>query len=130
MGWKLTFIMLKYKQGCVIMIYITLGNNIRMLRVKKHLTQEKLAELSNITQKYLSLIELGNAKARLEVYINIAKALGVTLDFLLSDSQHNEVSLYINSLTTKINALSIAKQKILLNILECFDDYSLEEIKK
>jgi len=61
-----------------------LAENIRVERARKHISQEALAEQTNITPQHLYRIE--NAKTCPTIYVvaNIAKALNITLDTLFS----------------------------------------------
>ncbi len=61
----------------------TVGKRIKECRKGARLTQEKLAEMVNISPTYLSEIETGHKKAGREVMCNIAKALEVSLDYLM-----------------------------------------------
>ena len=67
-----------------------LGANIRKLRRRNHLTQEKLSEIVFSTQKYISRIETGYAHPSLELCLRIARALHVSLDELLRDGEEAE----------------------------------------
>lgn len=62
-----------------------LGANIATLRHQQHLTQEQLAELSDITVNYLSKVERGFATQISALTLNqIAIALHVPLDTLVN----------------------------------------------
>ena len=58
------------------------GKRIRMERRKLNLTQEQAAERTDITGQYWSLIERGRYSGSVNTYLQIASALGVTLDDL------------------------------------------------
>ena len=74
--------------------YQAIGMRIRRLRKEKKLTQEKLAELSNQEPSNISHIERGATKLSLPTIVNIANALGVTVDHLLFDSLMESEALY------------------------------------
>ncbi len=62
-----------------------LGANIKQLRKQKSLTQRDLAKLSGVSYSTLTKIEIGViVSPRLEHLQKIAKALGVTVDNLIS----------------------------------------------
>lgn len=63
-----------------------LGKRIREERKKSNLTQEQLAELINVSATYVGLIERGERSLTLDKLINIANVLGISVDYLLSDS--------------------------------------------
>lgn len=60
--------------------YVSIGNRIRDLRIAKGITQAKLAEDSGIEPSNISHIERAATKLSLPTLVNIANALGVTLD--------------------------------------------------
>lgn len=63
-----------------------LGRRIREERQRLNLTQEKLAEDIKISDSYLGQIERGERSITLENLVNLVNRLGVTIDYLLSDS--------------------------------------------
>ena len=60
------------------------GRNIKNLRIKKKLTQEKLSEKAEINHKYLGEIERGEKCPTALVVYKISKALGVSVCEILS----------------------------------------------
>lgn len=66
--------------------YQAIGVRIRRLRKEQGLTQQILAEMSNQEPSNISHIERGVTKLSLPTIVNIANALGVTVDDLLCDS--------------------------------------------
>lgn len=66
--------------------YKSIGKRIRIARVRAELTQEKLAELVDISPTHLSNIETGTTRVSITALVAIANALSVTLDDLLCDS--------------------------------------------
>ena len=66
--------------------YQAIGVRIRRLRKSQGLTQQSLAEKSDQEPSNISHIERGATKLSLPTIVNIANALGVTVDDLLCDS--------------------------------------------
>ena len=66
--------------------YTAIGIRIRRLRKAQGLTQQTLAELSEQEPSNISHIERGATKLSLPTIVNIANALGVSVDELLCDS--------------------------------------------
>lgn len=60
--------------------YVSIGYRIKELRVAKGWTQAKLAEESGIEPSNISHIERAATKLSLPTLVNIANALGATLD--------------------------------------------------
>ena len=68
------------------MDYEKLGKRIRDERLLLRLTIEQLAERVNKSTNYIGQIERNDGKPSLETIVDIANALGTTVDSLLSDS--------------------------------------------
>lgn len=60
-------------------IYEKLGKQIKLLREKAHLTQEKLAEKSGISLDYIGKIEVNINKPGLKALIKISNALEIPI---------------------------------------------------
>lgn len=62
-----------------------LGINIKSERLRKNISQEKLAELTNISRNSVSLIETGKINPTILKVIDIASVLGVDVSVLLKE---------------------------------------------
>lgn len=62
-----------------------LGINIKSERLRKNLSQEKLAELTNISRNSVSLIETGKINPTILKVADIANVLEVDVNVLLKD---------------------------------------------
>lgn len=87
------------------MDYAEIGMRIRFFRQQRGLSQEKLAELVDISVTHMSHIETGNTKLSLPVFIALAHALDVRTDELLhiptadNKSLLNEISAILDMCT-------------------------------
>jgi transcriptional regulator with XRE-family HTH domain len=54
------------------------GRNVRRIRQKRGLTQEKFAEISGFSQQYLSSLENGHRNPTVVTIYELASALGVS----------------------------------------------------
>ena len=81
-----------------------LGDNIKKYRKISNLSQEELADKVNVTRQSVSLWETGKTQPSVDALIEIASALGVTADELLSD---NNDSMVINNEILLTNILTI-----------------------
>lgn len=70
--------------------YDRIGGNVRRIRMEKGLTQEKLAEKTELSLTVIQKVETGQGGSRLETLIRIALALGVSLDILANVREMNE----------------------------------------
>ncbi len=71
--------------------YEAIGQRVKNERKKKGMSQERLAELSDLSVNTLSHIECGNTKFSLPSIIAIVNALGITVDCLLMDVVDNSL---------------------------------------
>ncbi|MGL5964585.1 MAG: helix-turn-helix domain-containing protein [Cetobacterium sp.] len=65
-------------------IKIRFGIQLKKIRKKRNLTQEKLSELSNIDRSYISDIERGIKSISIEKLDQLANALEIKLNELLN----------------------------------------------
>jgi transcriptional regulator with XRE-family HTH domain len=54
------------------------GGNVRRIRVRKGLTQERFAEISGFSQQYISGLEQGQRNPTIVTLYELATALGVS----------------------------------------------------
>lgn len=94
--------------------YSKVGLRIRTVRRGLNITQEELAEKSGITKWYISKIELGLTKPRLETYYNIAESLNVTIDTFIYDSPILEKKNFSDD-----------KKEFIEEIMEIFNKYHI-----
>ena len=66
------------------MDYKAIGARMQALRRSRGMTQEQLAERTNITPVYMSQIETGARRASLPVMLRITKALDTHVEYLLT----------------------------------------------
>lgn len=68
-----------------------LGKNIHELRLAKSMSQQQLAEKSDLSLPFINLIENGKRKVSLETLLKLLSVLDVTLsDFFLPYSQQDD----------------------------------------
>lgn len=63
-------------------IQAVFGSKVRELRIRKGISQEKLAEFANLHRTYISSVELGHRNVSLQNIKAIADALGVPIQEL------------------------------------------------
>lgn len=66
---------------------MTLGEHITTLRKRKKLSQNELGKLAHTSGDLLGRYERDEVKPSIEVVINIADALGVSLDYLVGKTK-------------------------------------------
>ena len=80
---------IKFLRAREIVHFQRFGERIREERQKLNLTQAKLAEAVDISDTYMGAIERGERSLTLDTLVRLANRLGVTVDYLLSDSVSN-----------------------------------------
>lgn len=90
--------------------YKQLGKKIKNFRLEKRLSQEKLAELCDLSTSYISYIETGKRKINFAQLEKIAQILELTIDV---NSMHRDLK-YDFSI---FNNYPDKERKILYNIL-------------
>lgn len=71
-----------------------IGSRIKAERRRRNLSQEKLAELINVSPHYIYEIERGLKAMSLETLVNLSAALDISTDYLLfGDTQNSSQSL-------------------------------------
>ena len=94
--------------------YKAIGKRIKIARIKADLTQERLAEMVEISPTHMSNIETGTTRVSLTAIVSLANALSVTVDDLLCDS---------------VVKAKVQFEKDIAGILADCDEYEIRMIK-
>lgn len=98
--------------------YNAIGKRIKNARKKQHLTQERLAEMADISIPYLSNIENANTRVGLNVLLSIANALNVSMDELCCDNLNSAENIYISSISDSLKNCSNYELRVAENVLK------------
>lgn len=114
-------------------ILSNVGGNIRMLRKQKKLTIDELADMADLSGKYLQGVEVGIRNISIKNLNKIVIALDTTLQNLVSqncDDIVDEKKNKICNILDKLKALSPSRLAIIGNMVENMDTYFQEEREK
>ena len=100
------------------MDYRSIGSNIRKYRKARNMTQEVLAECTELSVNYIGSIERGEKLPSLETFINIVNQIGVTTDCVLQDVVGANYDLKVSMMNEKLTGLS-ADQRAMID--DCVD---------
>ena len=101
-----------------------MGERIMQRRKKLGLTQEALAELSELTTQFVSYAESGKRGMRPENLMKVAAALGVSTDYLLTGDIIDKDKLLLSE---KLDKLTPQQVRIVENVIdECIELHSKE----
>ena len=64
-------------------------DNLRIMRLRRLMSQETLAKRIGVSQNLISLYEKGEASPKLAIAMRLAKALGVTIEQLVGEDPPN-----------------------------------------
>ena len=98
--------------------YELIGKRIREERISQNLSQQTLAEISNISPTNISHIERGATKLSLPTLVSIANALAVSADFLLCDSLVEADKIYIDEINALLLDCNPNELKIIIDIMK------------
>lgn len=98
---------------------IIYGTSIRNLRLKNHLTQEQVAQMTGFETKYISQLETGKYMGTIKTMLKFCDAFNtspneILYDFI-KDSNYNDD---INDFSSKFSKLSKKDQKNVLALIE------------
>ena len=115
----------KYQlKGGAFMDYELLGKRIRDERLLLRLTIEQLAERVDKSTNYIGQIERNNGKPSLETIVDIANALGTTVDELLKDSlQKEHCDSVIKEISTLLYSLDDNGKHFILDMVKRYSYY-------
>lgn len=98
-----------------------LSQNIKTARVSSNLTQEQLAEKSEISLNFLKDVESARSGTSLLTFINICNSLKITPNELLKDFFKNSFDKSEN-LTQQINLLNDYQKDAVLTLIQYFNN--------
>ena len=102
-----------------------MGQRIMERRKKLGLTQEALAEMSELTTQFVSYAESGKRGMRPENLMKVAAALGVSTDYLLTGDIIDKDKLLLSD---KLDKLTPQQVRIVENIIdECIALYNKDK---
>lgn len=106
------------------MDYELLGKRIRDERLLLRLTIEQLAERVDKSTNYIGQIERNDGKPSLETIVDIANALGTTVDALLKDSiQKEQCDSVIQEISTLLYSLDDNGKQFILDMVKRYSYY-------
>ena len=98
------------------------GQAIQRIRKEKGMTQEQLAEITDVASNSISRIERGLLMPALPTLIDICNALGIGADAILSAYVAVDTPIRWTPLAEKLGGLDLEKQHKIEAILNCLID--------
>lgn len=101
-------------------ILIEMGKRIQNRRKQLALTQERLAEMMNVSIQMVSNLERGNKAIRIDNLINLSQILDISTDYILTGKATTDD---MDALTARIARLPARER----NMVEMLVEYCLTE---
>ena len=111
------------------MNYKKLGERIRQERRRLNLTQAQLAEDIDISDTYMGAIERGERSLTLDTLVRLVNRLGVTVDYMLSDSVTDTDSNIMEQFKQIINGQPLERKQMAVSVLRTIFSYFEREDK-
>lgn len=109
------------------MDYKRLGERIREERKRLNLTQAQLAEAIDISDTYMGAIERGERSLTLDTLVRLVNRLGVTVDYMLSDSVSDNDSNIMEQFKQITDGQSLERKQMAINVLRTIFSYFKNE---
>ena len=100
-----------------------IGKFIAACRKKNNLTQAQLAEAIDISDTYMGAIERGERSLTLDTLVRLVNRLGVTIDYLLSDSVMDSDANIIEQFKQIIDCQPLERKQLAINVLRAVFSY-------
>ncbi len=105
------------------MDYRKLGRRIREERLRLHLTQAQLAEAVDISDAYMGAIERGERSLTLDTLVRLVNRLGVTVDYMLTDSVSNSDANIMDQFRQIVDSQPMERKQLAINVLRTLFAY-------
>ena len=99
------------------MDYKRLGKRIREERQRLNLTQAQLAEDIDISDTYMGAIERGERSLTLDTLVKLVNRLGLSVDYMLSDSVRDSNANIINQFLQITDCQPLERKQMAINVL-------------
>ncbi len=98
--------------------YKELGKRIRAERRKQDLTQEKLAEMANISDSFLGHIERGGRTLSIETLAKLANALNLSIEYIICGEFNYQPDMLPAEIFDALNQMNVSQRKVFLRMMK------------
>lgn len=97
--------------------FVLIGKRVRETRKQQKITQDQLAEMTQLSVGYISHVETARKKASLSALISISNALGITLDELLTGNQLHNPTDYQTDIDLLMADCSLMEKRMIFELI-------------
>lgn len=97
-----------------------IGKKFQEYRLKNHLTQNEVAELTDLEPRHISQIERGFSKGSIDTLIKLCNAYHITPDIILYDLLNDETKNAVKIYEEDFKKLSKKDKDTILHVIQYF----------
>ncbi len=109
--------------------YVELGRTIKTIRSINELTQEQLAENTNMSTTHISNIENGKTKVSLSAILSISNALGYSIEELITGDTNKDRKETIQNLESLILSCNHYERKVIVDMVNALKNSMIKNRK-
>jgi transcriptional regulator with XRE-family HTH domain len=98
--------------------YKALGERIRAERKRQGLTQEKLAEMAEISESFMGHIERGGRTLSIETLAKLANVLNMSIEYIVCGEHNYQPALLPAEVHDALKQMSDKQRKVFLDIMK------------
>ena len=98
--------------------YKELGKRIRDERKHQGFTQEKLAELADISDSFMGHIERGGRTLSIETLAKLANALNLSIEYIVCGEFNYQPDMLPEDMSAALKRMSGSQRKVFMNIMK------------
>lgn len=98
--------------------FARIGNKLKEIRTSKGLTQEYIANMADVNTSHISNIENNRVKISLPTLVHVCNALGVTVDYVLSDEYLSPATALDQSILYELSSCDKETKERILKIIK------------
>lgn len=106
------------------------GERIRKRRQELHWSQEKLAEMADVSLNTVSRIEGGQSDMSIEVFRRLAQALGTSASELVGDMEVREGDGHIQRMSARVRRLQQKDREVVFRTVDALVDALSDDISE
>ena len=103
--------------------YKELGKRIRAERRRQDLTQEKLAEIAEISDSFMGHIERGGRTLSIETLAKLANALNMSIEYIVCGEHNYQPDMLPEEIHNSLNRMSSSQRKVFLNMMKTLAEH-------
>jgi transcriptional regulator with XRE-family HTH domain len=104
--------------------YRALGARIRAERRRREITQEKLAEMVDISVSFMGHVERGGRTLSIETLIKLANVLELSIEYLVGGEFNYQPAMLPRDIQAALDKLTSSQRKVLLNQMATLAEYA------